>query len=69
MTSYIVGLRHKTRSKVLTIEAEDALIAALRAKHENPDALITYVRKSNRRGDHRHPHERLPKNRSQQGNE
>jgi hypothetical protein len=32
MTSYIVGLRHKTRSKVLTIEAEDALIAALRAK-------------------------------------
>jgi hypothetical protein len=32
MTLYIVGLRHKTRSKVLTIEAEDALIAALRAK-------------------------------------
>jgi hypothetical protein len=59
MTSYIVGLRHKTRSKVLTIEAEDALIAALRAKYENPDALITYVRKSNRRGDYRHPHEGL----------
>jgi len=60
MTSYIVGLRHKTRSKVLTIEAEDALIAALKAKSENPEALITYVRKSNRRGDHRHPHESLP---------
>jgi len=59
MTSYIVGLRHKTRSKVLTIEAEDALVAALRAKHENPEAVITYVRKSNRRGDHRHPHDRL----------
>ena len=59
MTSYIVGLRHKTRSKVLTLEAEDALIAALRAKHENPEALITYVRKSNRRGDRRHPHDRL----------
>ncbi len=56
MSSYIVGLRHKARSKVLTIEAEDALIAALRAKHENPEALITYVRKSNRRGDYRHPH-------------
>jgi hypothetical protein len=50
MTSYIVGLRHKTRSKVLTIEAEDALVAALRAKHENLEAVITYVRKSNRRG-------------------
>jgi hypothetical protein len=59
MTSYIVGLRHKTRSKVLTIEAEDALIAALKAKHENSEAVITYVRKSNRRGDHRHPHEGL----------
>ena len=59
MTSYIVGLRHKTRSKVLTIEAEDALIAALKAKHDNPDAVITYVRKSNRRGDRRHPHEGL----------
>jgi hypothetical protein len=47
MTSYIVGLRHKTRSKVLTIEAEDALIAALKAKSENLEALIIYVRKSN----------------------
>ena len=59
MTSYIVDLRHKARSKVLTIEAEDALIAALRAKHDNPEAVITYVRKSNRRGDRRHPHEGL----------
>jgi hypothetical protein len=38
MTSYIVGLRHKTRAKAITIEAEDALIAALRVKHENPEA-------------------------------
>ena len=59
MPSYIVGLRHKTRSKVLTIEAEDALIAALKAKSDNPDAVITYVRKSNRRGDRRHPQEGL----------
>ena len=28
MTLYIVGLRYKTRSHALTIEAEDALIAA-----------------------------------------
>ena len=59
MTSYIVGLKQKMRSNALTIEAEDALIAALRAKHDNPDAAITYVRKSNRRGDRRHPHEGL----------
>jgi hypothetical protein len=59
MTSYVVGLRHKTRSKILTIEAEDALVEALRAKHENPEAVNTYVSKSNRRGDHRHPHEGL----------
>jgi hypothetical protein len=59
MTSYIVGLRQKTRSKAVTIEAEDALIAALRAKHDSPEAAITYVRKSNRRGDRRHPHEGL----------
>ena len=60
MTSYIVGLRQKTHSKAVTIDAEDALIAALRAKHDNPEAVITYVRKSNRRGDRRHPHEGLP---------
>jgi hypothetical protein len=60
MTSYIVGLRQRTRSKAVTIDAEDALIAALRAKHDNPEAVITYVRKSNRRGDRRYPHEGLP---------
>ena len=44
---------------MLTIDAEDALLAALKIKLENPEALITYVRKSNRRGDRRHPHEAL----------
>lgn len=56
---YTMGLRYKTRSKVLTIEAEDALLAALKAKCENLEAAITYVRNSNRRGDCRHPHENL----------
>jgi hypothetical protein len=56
MTEYIVGLRHGKRSEVLTIEAEDALIAALKAKHNHPEAFISYVRKSNRRGDRRNPH-------------
>jgi hypothetical protein len=59
MTSYTVGLKLGVRAKVLTIEAEDALVAALRIKLENPEALVTYVRKSNRRGDRRHPHEAL----------
>ena len=33
MTEYIVGSRHGKRSEVLIIEAEDALIAALKVKH------------------------------------
>ena len=61
MTSYTVGLKLGVRAKVFTIEAEDALVAALKIKLENPEALITYVRKSNERGDRRHPHEGLRK--------
>ena len=45
MTEYIVGLRQGKRSEVLTIEAEDALIAALKVKHNHPEAVISYVRK------------------------
>ncbi|MGA7186565.1 MAG: hypothetical protein WBY67_25235 [Pseudolabrys sp.] len=56
MTEYIVGLRQGKRSEVLTTEAEDALIAALKVKHNHPEAVISYVRKSNRRGDRRNPH-------------
>jgi hypothetical protein len=55
-----LGFRLRDRSEVLTIEAEDPLIAALKAKHEHPEASITYVRKSNRRGDRRHPHSGSP---------
>jgi hypothetical protein len=61
MTMYTVGMKLGTRAKALTIEAEDALLAALKSKLENPEALITYVRKSNERGDRRHPHEGLRK--------
>jgi hypothetical protein len=59
MTMYTVGIKLGTRNSALTIEAEDALVAALKSKLENPEALITYVRKANRRGDRRHPHEGL----------
>jgi hypothetical protein len=39
MTEYIVGLRQGKRSEVLTIEAEDALIAALKVKQQPPRGL------------------------------
>ncbi len=59
MTIYTVGMKLRARTKAVTIEAEDALLAALKIKLENPEALVTYGRKSNRRGDRRHPHESL----------
>jgi hypothetical protein len=56
MQRYTVGRNVKGKSDPVTVEAEDALAAALKAKEEAPDAVITYVRKSNERGDRRHPH-------------
>jgi len=55
-TEFTVGIRHRDRPQVLSIDAEDALIAALKAKQAYPEASIIYVRRSNRRGDRRHPH-------------
>lgn len=52
---YAVGLRVNERSGHVVVDAEDALIAALKAKSEQPEAHITYVRRQNRRGDARHP--------------
>jgi hypothetical protein len=52
---FTVGFRLKGQADRITIDAEDALIAALRVKAERPEALITYVRHQNRRGDARHP--------------
>jgi hypothetical protein len=59
MANYTVGVKLGMRTKAVTIKVEDALVAALKIKLENPEALLTYVRKSNRRGDRRHPHESL----------
>ena len=53
---YAVGIKIGKRADQMTVEAEDALIAALKAKAAQPDAAITYVRKQNARGDRRHPH-------------
>ena len=47
----------------VAVDAEDALIAALKVKAERPDATITYVRRQNRRGDARHPAHSLSTNR------
>lgn len=52
---FIVGLKLKGRAGHLTVDAEDALIAALKAKAQQPDSIVTYVRRQNRRGDSRHP--------------
>ena len=52
---YIVGLKSKGKSVRTTVAAEDALIAALKAKAQQPESSITYVRRQNKRGDTRHP--------------
>ena len=51
---FAVGFRSQTKTDHVVVEAEDALVAALRVKAERPEALITYVRRQNRRGDMRH---------------
>ncbi len=53
---YVVGIRISGKADQVSIEAEDALIAALKVKAAHPDAAVTYVRKQNARGDQRHPH-------------
>jgi len=52
---FTVGLKERGKAEHVVVEAEDALIAALKVKASRPDAVITYVRKKNRRGDARHP--------------
>jgi hypothetical protein len=54
-SSFTVGLVSKGKADRVAVDAEDALIAALKVKTERPDATITYVRRQNRRGDARHP--------------
>jgi hypothetical protein len=52
---FTVGLKLHGKADRIVVDAEDALIAALRVKTEHPEALIMYVRPQNRRGDARHP--------------
>ena len=57
---FAVGLKTKSKADHVVVDAEDALIAALKAKMGHPDAQIMYVRRANKRGDARHP-PRVPK--------
>ena len=52
---YAVGLNLRGRTLHEIVDADDALVAALKVKADHPEALITYVRRANRRGDARHP--------------
>ena len=60
---FTVGLKLKGKTDRIAVDAEDALIAALRVKAERPEAVITYVRQQNRRGDARHPSHGLSEDR------
>ena len=44
---FTVGLRVKGKADRMVVDAEDALIAALKAKADQPGATIMYVRRSN----------------------
>jgi hypothetical protein len=52
---FAVGFKLQGKTGHVIVDAEDALIAALKVKMERPEALIMYVRRPNRRGDARHP--------------
>ena len=56
---FAVGFRIEGKTEHLVVDAEDALIAALKLKIRRPEVLIAYVRQQNKRGDTRHPMRRL----------
>jgi len=62
LLEFTVGINIGGERQSVTVSAEDALIAALKVKHEKPEATINYVRRSNRRGDRRHPHRQIGRN-------
>ena len=60
---FAVGFKLQATTGHVVVDAEDALIAALKIKTQRPEALITYVRRQNKRGDTRHPAHGLAKQR------
>ena len=60
---FAVGLKANGKSEHTVVDADDALIAALKVKMQRPDAEIMYVRRANKRGDARHPARALKRER------
>ena len=58
---FAVGLKTNGKSEHTVVDADDALIAALKVKMQRPEAQILYVRRANKRGDARHPAHALKK--------
>ena len=58
---FTVGLKTQGKSDHIVVDAEDALVAAIKVKLAQPQAEILYVRRANRRGDARHPPNKLLK--------
>ena len=56
---FAVGFKIQGKTGHVVVDAEDALIAALKVKMQLPEALIANVRQQNKRGDTRHPMRRL----------
>ena len=56
---FAVGYKFEGKTGHVVVDAEDALIAALKVKMQRPEVLIAYVRQQNKRGDTRHPMRRL----------
>jgi hypothetical protein len=54
---FAVGFKIQGKTGHVVVDAEDALIAALKVKMQRPEALIAYVRQQNK--DTRHPMRRL----------
>ena len=52
---FAVGFKLHEKTGHVIVDAEDALVAALKVKMQRPEALIMYVRRQNKRGDTRHP--------------
>ena len=58
---FAVGFKLQGKTGHFIVDAEDALVVALKVKIQRPEALITYVRRQNKRGDTRHPVLGLPR--------
>jgi hypothetical protein len=52
---FAIGYKLNGKAGHEIVDAEDALIAALRVKAQRPEAAIMYARRQNKRGDARHP--------------